>query len=99
MNTRYCTFLTQEKGVLSEDVELQGTRKACWSLQQRGALGETALHLCFLNNTPKLHIPIAHVLLEVYPAMALDMYEGEEFLWYVKHSYHTFTTVEGLWNM
>ncbi|XP_031553642.1 transient receptor potential cation channel subfamily V member 6-like isoform X2 [Actinia tenebrosa] len=52
--------------------------KACWSLQSRGSLGEAPLHLCFLNNNP-LHTKIAHVLLEEYPAMALDKYEGGDY--------------------
>jgi len=53
-------------------------RKACWSLEHRGTLGETALHLCFLNNNPMM-TEMAWALLELYPAMALDQYEGHEY--------------------
>lgn len=53
-------------------------RKACWNLDHRGTLGETALHLCFLNNNPQM-TEMARGLLEVYPTMALDQYESHEF--------------------
>ena len=53
-------------------------RKACWSLEHRGTLGETALHLCFLSNNPMM-TEMARALLELYPAMAFDQYEGQEY--------------------
>jgi len=53
-------------------------RKACWALDHRGELGETALHLCFLNNNPQM-TEMARALLEVYPTMAMDQYESHEF--------------------
>ncbi|XP_078596506.1 transient receptor potential cation channel subfamily V member 5-like isoform X1 [Branchiostoma floridae x Branchiostoma japonicum] len=52
--------------------------EACWDLYRRGGVGETALHLCFLNNTHDF-TKIAHVLLDMYPKLALDYYEGEEY--------------------
>lgn len=61
-----------------EDDSENTTRKACWSLEHRGELGETALHLCFLNNNP-IMTQIAWTLLKLYPAMALDQYEGHEY--------------------
>ncbi|KAJ7369574.1 hypothetical protein OS493_037915 [Desmophyllum pertusum] len=64
--------------VESHDDSDHTPRKACWSLQHRGALGETAVHLCFLNNN-SLMTEMACALLQVYPAMALDQYEGHEF--------------------
>lgn len=62
----------------SRDDSLHAPRKACWSLAHRGTLGETALHLCFLTNN-KTMTEMAHALLELYPAMALDQYEGHEY--------------------
>ncbi|CAH3196355.1 unnamed protein product, partial [Porites evermanni] len=44
----------------------------------RGTLGETALHLCFLSNNPMM-TEMARALLELYPAMAFDQYEGQEY--------------------
>ncbi|KAK7475681.1 hypothetical protein BaRGS_00033107, partial [Batillaria attramentaria] len=52
--------------------------KACWNLKKRGWMGETPLLLCYVMNTPE-HIQVARALLEVYPQMALDVYEGREF--------------------
>ena len=49
-----------------------------WKLEHRGAIGETPLHLLFLNGSEK-HIKIAKILLEKYPALALDLYEGVEY--------------------
>lgn len=52
--------------------------KACWSLSKRGVLGETILHLCYHNDTP-IHTEIAKILLNMYPNLALDIIEGEEY--------------------
>ncbi|XP_067932842.1 transient receptor potential cation channel subfamily V member 5-like [Watersipora subatra] len=52
--------------------------EACWNLFHRGAMGETLLHLCYLNNTEK-HLEIAQILLEKYPKLCLDIYEAEEY--------------------
>ena len=49
-----------------------------WKLEKRGAIGETALHLLFLNGSEK-HINIAEALLEIYPDLAIDLYEGFEY--------------------
>ncbi|XP_022081163.1 transient receptor potential cation channel subfamily V member 6-like [Acanthaster planci] len=53
-------------------------REACWDLARRGEVGETALHLCLLNNT-ETHLTIARIMLEMYPKMALDIYEGDDY--------------------
>ena len=52
--------------------------KACWDLHQRGAMGETALHLLVLADSPAT-IDIAKIMLDRFPALALDYYEGEEY--------------------
>ncbi|KAL9959339.1 hypothetical protein ACROYT_G032653 [Oculina patagonica] len=64
--------------VESHDDSDNAPRKACWALEHRGTLGETALHLCFLNNNPQM-TEMACALLDVYPAMAMDQYESQEF--------------------
>uniref|UniRef100_H2ZM53 Ion transport domain-containing protein n=1 Tax=Ciona savignyi TaxID=51511 RepID=H2ZM53_CIOSA len=43
---------------------------------KRGAVGETPMHLLFLNNT-KHHTNIAKMLLEECPELARDIYEGD----------------------
>ena len=53
-------------------------RDACWDLTKRGEVGETALHLCFLNNT-ETHLNIARIMLDMYPKMVLDIFEGVEY--------------------
>ena len=49
-----------------------------WRLHKRGPVGETPIHLLFLNGTKK-HIAIAEALLEKYPELAMDFYEGMEY--------------------
>ena len=52
--------------------------EACWDINMRGGVGETALHLCILHDTP-MHTDIAKILLKLYPKLALDIYEGIEY--------------------
>ncbi|XP_033095746.1 transient receptor potential cation channel subfamily V member 5-like isoform X2 [Anneissia japonica] len=52
--------------------------QVCWDLNKRGEVGETILHLCFLNNTEH-HRALAYTLMECFPLMALDIYEGPEY--------------------
>jgi hypothetical protein len=54
--------------------------EACWDLNQRGGVGETALHLCVLySNTHESHREIAKILLKVFPKLSLDIYEDDEY--------------------
>ncbi|XP_030567527.1 uncharacterized protein LOC115767402 [Drosophila novamexicana] len=53
--------------------------KACWQMQYRGALGESLLHVLIICDS-KIHTKLARVLLRVYPNLALDVMEGEEYL-------------------
>ena len=73
-------FLLQfnKHAMKNKDDSERTPRKACWSLEHRGTLGETALHLCFLSNNPMM-TEMARALLELYPAMAFDQYEGQEY--------------------
>lgn len=51
---------------------------ACWDVQKRGEAGETILHLCYLNCTA-VHKAIARHLLQLFPQMVKDMYEGSAY--------------------
>ncbi|KAJ8047611.1 Transient receptor potential cation channel subfamily V member 6 [Holothuria leucospilota] len=51
---------------------------ACWDVQKRGEAGETILHLCYLNSTG-VHKAIARHLLQLFPQMVRDMYEGSAY--------------------
>ena len=52
--------------------------EACWDIKKRGADGETILHLCLVGDS-ETHLTIANILLDMYPKMALDFYEGDEY--------------------
>lgn len=49
-----------------------------FNIYQRGAVGETLLHLCLLNGTYK-HNELAKRLLLYFPSMVNDFYLSEEF--------------------
>ncbi|KAH9507473.1 hypothetical protein Btru_058187 [Bulinus truncatus] len=51
---------------------------ACWDLNKRGGVGETPFHLLYLMDSP-VHFEVAKILLQMYPNLALDVYEGEEY--------------------
>lgn len=50
----------------------------CWTLSDRGAVGETILHLCMLNAT-QLHADLAKRLLRFYPNLINDIYIDDEY--------------------
>ena len=52
--------------------------EACWDLTMRGGVGETPLHVCLLNDT-EVHLEVAKIMLKLYPKLALDYYEAEEY--------------------
>ncbi|XP_786430.2 transient receptor potential cation channel subfamily V member 5 [Strongylocentrotus purpuratus] len=65
-------------------VKAGAIRKVCWDLDQRGAVGETILHLCFLNAT-ELHSELAKRIIKEYPLLVndifhTDLYQGESCL-------------------
>ncbi|XP_067635994.1 uncharacterized protein iav [Eurosta solidaginis] len=53
--------------------------KACWQMQFRGALGESLLHVLIICDS-KVHTKLARVLIRVFPNLAQDVMEGEEYL-------------------
>lgn len=53
-------------------------REVCWNLTDRGAVGETILHLCLLNAT-SIHADLAKRLLRFYPKMVNDIYMCDEY--------------------
>ncbi|XP_076311803.1 uncharacterized protein LOC143225747 isoform X2 [Tachypleus tridentatus] len=53
-------------------------RRICWKLEFRGMLGESLLHVLIMCNTP-IHARIARILLKIYPHLAWDIIEGEEY--------------------
>ncbi|CRK93055.1 CLUMA_CG006509, isoform A [Clunio marinus] len=53
-------------------------REVVWDIKERGAVGETILHLCLLNAT-SLHADLAKRLLRFYPKLINDIYMGDEY--------------------
>lgn len=54
------------------------TKFVCFDLKQRGAVGETLIHLCMLNGTD-LHNELAKRLLKHFPNMINDIYLSDEY--------------------
>ena len=52
---------------------------ACWRLDQRGGVGETALHLCMLYSKLPEFRAISEALLSIFPKLSVDYYEGDEY--------------------
>ncbi|XP_006825516.1 transient receptor potential cation channel subfamily V member 5-like [Saccoglossus kowalevskii] len=70
-------FETEVDSYIENEFDDRG-HETCWSLFKRGGVGETALHLCYLNNT-HVHKDIATCMLELCPKLVLDIYEGKEY--------------------
>lgn len=52
--------------------------EACWDLNKRGGVGENPLHLLFLMDSAE-HTETAKIVLNMYPKLALDIYEADEY--------------------
>nr|XP_039262260.1 transient receptor potential cation channel subfamily V member 5-like [Styela clava] len=72
--------ITHEEEEVSKDFKSSSkdTRFCCWRVDKRGAVGETILHLCFLNNT-RVHYILAEHLIRIYPNSLHDIYHSEEY--------------------
>lgn len=55
-----------------------GYREVCWDLNERGAVGESILHLCLLSAS-QLHGDLAKRLLRFYPKLINDIYMADEY--------------------
>ena len=53
-------------------------REVCWKLDQRGAVGETPLHICMLNALT-ICSDLAKQLVRIYPKIVNDIYTCKEF--------------------
>lgn len=51
---------------------------ACWDLEKRGVLGETPTHKLYLMDSAE-HSEVAKILLNMFPKLALDYYEADEY--------------------
>ncbi|XP_052781748.1 transient receptor potential cation channel subfamily V member 5-like isoform X2 [Mya arenaria] len=64
----------QEKRSLNKVVD----HEVCWDPDKRGGVGETPLHLLYLTDSAE-HTETAKILLNMYPKLALDIYEADEY--------------------
>ena len=53
--------------------------EACWELKRRGSVGESIIHLAMLGSSKPPFKMIVHSLLNNFPKLALDVYEGNEY--------------------
>ena len=53
-------------------------REVCWKVEERGFVGESAFHICFLMGT-KAHLNIGRRMLHFYPKLINDIYMSEEY--------------------
>ena len=46
-------------------------------------MGETPLHVCMIKDS-EVHLDIARIMLQLNPALSLDIYENEEYygMWF-----------------
>ncbi|XP_073981957.1 transient receptor potential cation channel subfamily V member nanchung isoform X2 [Rhodnius prolixus] len=63
---------------IGDKLDKSRCRHVCWDLKERGAVGETILHLCLLNAT-SIHADLAKRLLRFYPMLINDIYMSDEY--------------------
>lgn len=70
--------LFQMAVAVNEDVPGWADHYACWNFDYRGSLGESLLHVLIVCNT-SVHTKLAKLLIVLFPNLALDVVEGNEF--------------------
>ena len=50
----------------------------CWNVENRGCVGETVFHVCFLQGTT-IHLHLAKRLLMHFPLLLNDIYLSDEY--------------------
>lgn len=61
-----------------EEEDSKKYRWVCWKLEERGFVGETGLHICFLLSTPT-HMILARKLLNLFPMLINDIYLCDQY--------------------
>ena len=56
----------------------KSTRLVFWGIDQRAAVGENILHMCFLNAT-RVHYDIAKLIIKKFPPLVNDIYISDEY--------------------
>jgi len=68
----------QELTCRQKETQEESYRLVCWKLEERGFVGETGLHICFLLSTPS-HMILAQKLLKLFPLLVNDIYCCDEY--------------------
>ena len=58
--------------------EQETMKEVCWKLSERGSVGETGLHLCFLVATV-VHMELGRRLVRIFPKLVNDVYASDEY--------------------
>ena len=53
-------------------------KEVCWKLSERGAVGETGLHMCLLVSTV-VHLELTRRLVKLFPKLVNDVYISDEY--------------------
>ena len=61
-----------------EPIDPNNYRDVCWVLEERGGVGETALHICLLMAS-SIHADLAKRMLGIFPKLINDIYLSEEY--------------------
>jgi len=67
-------------------------RMVCWDLEQRGDVGETALHMSLLLSKTQKFREIAVALLNAFPLLSVDYYEDDEYYGRLLQLFEVFIT-------
>lgn len=79
MDNREVTIPIEAALTVHDPLGRWSDHRACWQMQYRGRLGESLLHVLIVCDS-RVHTKLARLLLRVYPMLALDVMEGEEYL-------------------
>uniref|UniRef100_T1IIR8 Ion transport domain-containing protein n=1 Tax=Strigamia maritima TaxID=126957 RepID=T1IIR8_STRMM len=69
---------TDLNGATSKKIDMNKHRLVCWKMDQRGAVGETLLHMCLLNAS-SVHADLAKRLIKLFPKLISDYYISDEY--------------------
>lgn len=76
--SRLCGSRKRTRISSSTSSEQELMKEVCWKLSERGSVGETGLHLCFLVATV-VHMELGRRLVRIFPKLINDVYSSDEY--------------------
>jgi ankyrin repeat protein len=67
-----------DSGTTVKSPEKEVMKEVCWKLSERGAVGETALHMCLLLSTI-VHLELCRRLVKMFPKLVNDIHISDEY--------------------